>query len=212
MTAGRRRPAPGWHDLAAFNEDIESSIGPRPPGRYPGGVPLYSLDRTDPDGDHQPGKARCATVSEQARNRRKRQADTPPQPGPIPCSLGARIGSHDEDRDCRRGGGRRAGGRRMRHQLFPVLSPAVACRRGNWIASPAQVTASCVMSWMSILAGSGEPVSSKAFRVTGPAPDTADGYSLFDSEAIQVIVSVTQDADVSTLTVVWYGAKRAEVG
>jgi hypothetical protein len=65
---------------------------------------------------------------------------------------------------------------------------------------------------MSILAGSGEPVSSKAFQVTVPAPDTADSYSLFDSKAIQVIVSVTHDTDVSTLTVVWYGAKRAEVG
>lgn len=65
---------------------------------------------------------------------------------------------------------------------------------------------------MSILAGSGEPVSSKAFQVTVPAPDTADGYSLFDSEAMQVIVWVAQDTDVSTLTVVWYGAKQAEVG
>jgi hypothetical protein len=65
---------------------------------------------------------------------------------------------------------------------------------------------------MNILAESGEPVSFRVFQVTVLVPDKADGYSLSDYQAMQVIVSVTQDTDVSTLTVAWYGAKRAEVG
>lgn len=60
-----------WHDLAAFIADIESSIGPRPEGRYPSNKPLYSLDRIDPDGNYEAGKVRWATAKEQRANRSK---------------------------------------------------------------------------------------------------------------------------------------------
>lgn len=60
-----------WMDPAAFIEDIEREIGPRPAGRTPAGMPLYTLDRLDPDGDYEPGRVKWSTQSEQGRNRRK---------------------------------------------------------------------------------------------------------------------------------------------
>lgn len=61
-----------WHDVARFIADIESTIGPRPEGRYPSGLPLYSLDRwPDKHGNYENGNVRWATVSEQALNRRR---------------------------------------------------------------------------------------------------------------------------------------------
>jgi hypothetical protein len=71
---GRRRPikvCERWMDIAAFIEDIEREIGPRPAGRTPAGMPLYTLDRLDPDGDYEPGRVKWSTQSEQGRNRRK---------------------------------------------------------------------------------------------------------------------------------------------
>ncbi len=57
-----------WHDVTRFIEDIEATIGPRPPDRYPSGKVVYSLDREDNDGNYEPGKVRWATQSEQIRN------------------------------------------------------------------------------------------------------------------------------------------------
>lgn len=62
-----------WHDLATFIADIESSIGPRPDDRYPSGMPKYTLDREDPDGNYEPGKVRWATAIEQRANRSQAQ-------------------------------------------------------------------------------------------------------------------------------------------
>lgn len=50
-----------WHDPARFIADIEAAIGPRPEGK--------TLDRTNNDGNYEPGNVRWATQSEQVRNR-----------------------------------------------------------------------------------------------------------------------------------------------
>ena len=60
-----------WHDVAVFISDVEKEIGPRPEGVHPSGQPVYTLDRTDPDGDYEPGKVQWATAKEQAANRRR---------------------------------------------------------------------------------------------------------------------------------------------
>jgi len=52
-----------WHDARVFIEDIETSLGPRPPG--------MTLDRTDNDSDYAPGKVRWASRAEQNRNSRR---------------------------------------------------------------------------------------------------------------------------------------------
>lgn len=59
-----------WHDPRLFIADIEREIGPRPPGRSPGGKPLWSLDRRDNDGHYEPGNVRWATAKMQGANRR----------------------------------------------------------------------------------------------------------------------------------------------
>jgi hypothetical protein len=63
-----------WHDLTTFVADIESSIGPRPEGRYQSGMPLYTLDRIDNDGNYEPGNVRWATALQQRHNRQQRPA------------------------------------------------------------------------------------------------------------------------------------------
>lgn len=71
---GRRKPVrvcDRWMDPAAFIEDVEREIGPRPEGRYPTGVPLYTLDRVNNDGHYEPGNVKWSTQSEQVLNQRK---------------------------------------------------------------------------------------------------------------------------------------------
>jgi hypothetical protein len=59
-----------WHDVAAFIEDIEAEIGPRPEGRHPSGRSLYTLDRIDNDLGYASGNVRWATAAEQRANQR----------------------------------------------------------------------------------------------------------------------------------------------
>ncbi|HET9966903.1 MAG TPA: hypothetical protein VFQ68_01630 [Streptosporangiaceae bacterium] len=67
------------------------------------------------------------------------------------------------------------------------------------------------MGYVNIPAGSGTAVGEKTFQSDPPAPDTADGYSLADYEAMQVVVSATQATQVTSLSVVWYGASGQEI-
>jgi hypothetical protein len=61
-----------WHDVRAFIADVEAEIGPRPEGKYPSGMPLFTLDRVDNESGYRPGNLRWATMAEQCANRRKR--------------------------------------------------------------------------------------------------------------------------------------------
>jgi len=90
----------------------------------------------------------------------------------------------------------------------PAAASAVAAS-----APPASspVSAICHIGYVNIPAGSGVAVSEKIFQTAAPVPDTADGYSLADYEAMQVTVSATQDTQVSNLTVVWYTASGQEI-
>jgi hypothetical protein len=67
------------------------------------------------------------------------------------------------------------------------------------------------MGYVNIPAGSDVAVSQKTFQFSAPTVDTADGYSLSDYEAMQVIVSATQDTQVTSLTVVWYDSAGQEI-
>lgn len=59
-----------WHDVRVFVPAVEAEIGPRPDGRYPSGMPLYTLDRINNSGNYEPGNIRWATMAEQCANRR----------------------------------------------------------------------------------------------------------------------------------------------
>lgn len=63
---------PEWHDPARFITWIETNIGPRPAGTYPSGLPVYTIDRINNDGNYEPGNVRWATRSEQQHNKRPR--------------------------------------------------------------------------------------------------------------------------------------------
>jgi len=57
---------PEWHDVTVFITWIEANLGPRPEG--------MTLDRTDNDGNYEPGNVRWATPSEQNLNQRRSRA------------------------------------------------------------------------------------------------------------------------------------------
>lgn len=61
-----------WHDLARFIRDVEAEIGPRPPGRTPGGMPLRTLNRINNDRGYEPGNVEWADWSTQRVNSRPR--------------------------------------------------------------------------------------------------------------------------------------------
>jgi hypothetical protein len=62
-----------WHDVRNFVADIEAEIGPRPEGRTSGGMPVWTLDRMNVNGNYEPGNVQWATAKEQAVNRRPRR-------------------------------------------------------------------------------------------------------------------------------------------
>lgn len=51
-----------WHDIRAFVRDLDEILGPCPEG--------WGLDRTDNDGNYEPGNVRWASRSMQNRNKR----------------------------------------------------------------------------------------------------------------------------------------------
>lgn len=59
------------NDVSAFIADVESEIGPRPEGKYANGRALYELDRTNNNGNYEPGNIRWSGRSVQMQNRRK---------------------------------------------------------------------------------------------------------------------------------------------
>ena len=60
-----------WREsFAAFLEDV----GERPAGRFMSGMPMYTLDRIDVNGNYEPGNVRWATAKEQRANQRKKVA------------------------------------------------------------------------------------------------------------------------------------------
>lgn len=73
------------------------------------------------------------------------------------------------------------------------------------------VTIDCVMGYVNIPAGSGVAVQEKKFQLTPPKPDTADGYSLSDYEAMQISITVNQDTTINSVTVIWYGSSDEEI-
>jgi hypothetical protein len=66
-----------WHDVRVFIAAVEAEIGPRPEGRTPGGMPVYTLDRIDNDGNYEPGNVRWATMAEQSANSRRHKLLSP---------------------------------------------------------------------------------------------------------------------------------------
>lgn len=50
-----------WHDVKVFVDFLDAVLGPCPDG--------WSLDRTDPDGDYEPGNVRWADALTQRHNR-----------------------------------------------------------------------------------------------------------------------------------------------
>ena len=65
--------------------------------------------------------------------------------------------------------------------------------------------------YVNIPADSGVAVSEKKFQLSAPVRDSADGYDLSDYEATQVTISVTQDTQVTSLSVVWYTSPGQEI-
>lgn len=61
---------PWRDDPVAFIEWIEANIGPRPDGITKGGVPVYTLDRIENNGNYEPGNLRWATWKQQKNNQR----------------------------------------------------------------------------------------------------------------------------------------------
>jgi hypothetical protein len=72
---------PRWHDPAAFIEDIERILGPRPEG--------MSLDRIRNGLGYKPSNVRWATPTEQARNRRSRHV--PGHPSAAHAEIGPAL-------------------------------------------------------------------------------------------------------------------------
>lgn len=61
-----------WHDPARFIADVEAEIGPRPEGRTPGGIALWTLERKNNDAGYRPGNVEWADWPTQRRNQRPR--------------------------------------------------------------------------------------------------------------------------------------------
>lgn len=59
---------PWVNDFPAFEQWIMTNLGPRPAGEYPSGMPMFTLDRIDNDGNYEPGNLRWADAKTQANN------------------------------------------------------------------------------------------------------------------------------------------------